>query len=373
MKKILFMLSAAVCAFVACDPVHEDISNGDHITADELKAMSTVTVDKVVKIGDAKSYNAPKDAPIVLMENVDVTDCSGVVIYFVDKIDKYWQVSFLPDGSFEQIPGGVTMYRCSFGNKELSVLNQIVLKHTENTDQNTVFVKAIYKCYGAKVAPGKEGQYGNVITCQTSAPVNAMWDIGGKEFIGNYASKKMKVNWNDNGDFVTTPYDVVLTAVCPDGTLLKVNYPVACDEISDPLIKYYIYGDPNRTDAEKAEDPQLPFKPGAWDAAAMRFSSTEGAHLPTIPDEVYDGLKTLIFDVSDVTADFDLKVMNGWWSNTYYDHVKWVDGLNELQITPTMARECAKKYANSDPAGGKDLDLMLYSGSMTLNTVYYEE
>ena len=105
----------------------------------------------------------------------------------------------------------------------------------------------------------------------------------------------------------------------------------------------------------------------------MRFSSTEGAHLPTIPDEVYDGLKTLIFDVSDVTPDFDLKVMNGWWSNTYYDHVKWVNGLNELQITATMARECAKKYVNDDPAGGKDLDLMLYSGSMTLNSVYYEE
>jgi hypothetical protein len=74
-----------------------------------------------------------------------------------------------------------------------------------------------------------------------------------------------------------------------------------------------------------------------------------------------------------VTPDFDLKVMNGWWSNTYYDHVKWVNGLNELVITPTMARECAKKYVNDDPAGGKDLDLMLYSGSMTLNAVYYEE
>ena len=130
--------------------------------------------------------------------------------------------------------------------------------------------------------------------------------------------------------------------------------------------KIYIYGDPNRTEEEKAEDPQLPFVPGAWDAAAMRFSSTEGAHLPTIPDNVYFGLKTLIFDVSDVTPDFDLKVMNGWWSNTYYDHVKWVDGLNELPITEIMANECAKG------GEGKDLDLMLYSGSMTFNAVYYE-
>ena len=243
MKKIL-LLFVAVCAFAACDSVHEDVGNGGHITADELKAKTSVTVDK---------------------------------------------------------------------------------------DQS--------------------GQNGNVVTCSTSAPVNAKWSIGGKEFIGNYAWKKMKL-----GEHV-----IVLTAICPDGTELKAEYPVTCSVITDPLQKFYIYGDP----AKAGEEP--PFKPGAWDAAAMRFSSTEGAHLPTIPDDVYFGLKTLIFDVSDVTADFDLKVMNGWWSNTYYDHVKWADGLNELQITETMANECAKG------GEGRDLDLMLYSGTMTLKSVYYEE
>ena len=243
MKKIL-LLFVAVCAFAACDSVHEDVGNGGHITADELKAKTSVTVDK---------------------------------------------------------------------------------------DQS--------------------GQNGNVVTCSTSAPVNAKWSIGGKEFIGNYAWKKMKL-----GEHV-----VVLTAICPDGTELKAEYPVTCSVITDPLQKFYIYGDP----AKAGEEP--PFQPGAWDAAAMRFSSTEGAHLPTISDDIYFGLKTLIFDVSDVTPDFDLKVMNGWWSNTYYDHVKWKDGLNELPITDTMAKECAKG------GEGRDLDLMLYNGSMTLKTVYYEE
>ena len=242
MKKI-FLLFAAVCVFAACDPTQEDISNGGHITLDELKAKTTVTVDKAAS-----------------------------------------------------------------------------------------------------------GQNGNVITCQTSAPVNAKWDFAGKELIGNYAWKKMKL-----GDHVVT-----LTALCPDGTLLTAEYPVSCQEITDPLVKYFIYGGP-----DKPED--VPFQPGAWDAAAMRFSSTEGAHLPTIPDDVYFGLKTLIFDVSDVSADFDLKVMNGWWSATYYDHVKWQSGLNELQITQDMADQCAKG------GEGRDLDLMLYSGSMTLNAVYYEE
>ena len=243
MKKI-FLIFAAVCALFACDPTHEDISNGGHISVDELKAKSTVTVDKAAS-----------------------------------------------------------------------------------------------------------GLNGNVVTCSTSAAVNAKWSIGGKEFIGNYAWKKMKL-----GDFT-----VVLTALCADGTELTAEFPVSCQEITDPLQKFYIYGD-------VASFPdQTPFQPGAWDAAAMRFSSTEGAHLPTIPDDVYFGLKSLIFDVSDVSADFDLKVMNGWWSNTYYDHVKWTSGLNELQITETMAKECAKG------GEGRDLDLMLYSGSMTLNAVYYEE
>lgn len=233
----------AICAFASCDPIHEKIGNAGHISLEELKAKTTVTVDKAAS-----------------------------------------------------------------------------------------------------------GLNGNVITCSTSAPVNAKWAMGGKEFYSNYAWKKMKL-----GEHVVT-----LTALCPDGTVLTAEFPVTCQEITDPLVKYYIYGGP-----DKPED--VPFQPGAWDAAAMRFSSTEGAHLPTIPDDVYFGLKTLIFDVSDVTEDFDLKVMNGWWSNTYYDHVKWTNGLNELPITETLANECAKG------GEGRDLDLMLYSGSMTLNSVYYEE
>ena len=240
MKKI-FLLFVAVCAFFACDPTHEKISNDGHITLDELMAKSTVTVDKA--------------------------------------------------------PSGLN---------------------------------------------------GNVIMCSTSAPVNAKWTIGGKDYVSNAAKKKMKLG----------THEVILTALCADGTMLKGSYQVECQEITDPLQKFYIYG------ADPTVEP--PFTPGAWDAAAMRFSSTEGAHLPTIPDDVYFGLKTLIFDISDA-AGVDLKVMNGWWSNTYYDHVVWNDGLNELQITETMANECAKG------GEGRDLDLMLYGGTMTLHSVYYEE
>lgn len=243
MKKI-FLLFAAVCAFVACDPTHEDISNGGHITDAELLAMSTVTVDKAAS-----------------------------------------------------------------------------------------------------------GKNGNVITCFTTAPVNAKWDIGGKEFISNFAKKKMKLG----------NYTVNLIAICADGTEVKAQFPVSCEEITDPLQKFYIYG----------EDPttQPPFNPGAWNAAAMRFSDSEGQHFPYLSDDVYWGFKTLIMDVSNATSDCTMMVHNGWWSATYYDNVPVVNGPNEIQLTEAIAKDCAKGNGGS----GKDLQFLIKSGDCTVNSVYYEE
>lgn len=244
MKKI-FLYFAAACAFIACDPVSEDISNAGHITLDELKAKSTVTVDKAAS-----------------------------------------------------------------------------------------------------------GQNGNVISCETLAPVVAKWNIGGKEFIANAAKKKMKLG----------EYTVILTALCADGTELVAEFPgIKCAEITDPLQKIYIYG----------EDPasQPPFKPGAWNAAAMRFSDTEGQHFPYLSDEVYWGFKTLIMDVSDATADCTMMVHNGWWSNTYYDNVPVVNGPNEIQLNEDIAKDCAKGNGGE----GKDLQFLIKSGDCTVNSVYYEE
>ena len=254
MKKIILLFVAAF-AIIACDPTHEDISNGGHITVDELRAMSSVTVDK-----------------------------------------------------------------------------------------------------------SASGQNGNVVTCTTSAPVNAKWTLGGKDLLGNYAWKKMKLG----------EHTVTLTALCADGTVLTTDYSVNCQEITDPLQKYFIYG----------EDPtaQPPFKPGAWDAAAMRFSDNEGkftdihgneGFLPYLSDEVYWGFKTLIFDISDATPDCAGRIMNGWWSARYDDNkdVQFTNGLWELQLTEAIAKDCAR----GNGGDGKDLDLMITSGSCQINAIYYEE
>ena len=44
MKKI-FLMFVAICAFAACEPTHEKINNGGHITVDELVAKTVVTTD----------------------------------------------------------------------------------------------------------------------------------------------------------------------------------------------------------------------------------------------------------------------------------------------------------------------------------------
>lgn len=231
----------------------------------------------------------------------------------------------------------------------------------------------------------KDGQNGNVITCQTLAQVNARWDIGyvsptntGKEFHGAYAQQKMLLG----------KHNVLLTAVCADGTVLTDTFHVSCDVLTNPLSKVYIYG-------EKPEE-QPAFTPGAWDAAAMRFSDNEGrcqygtaveeddatgkyvaaplyTNLPYLSDNVYWGCKTLIFELSDVSDNCDMKVMNGWWSATYYDHVpvksQMKGNLWELPLTAAIAADCAQ----GNGGGGKDLDLMLYNGTMTVHAIYYEE
>ena len=265
MKKI-FLLFATVCAFAACDPVHEDISNGGHITVDELRAMTTVTLSKYTN-----------------------------------------------------------------------------------------------------------GNNGNLVTCSTSAPVNATWSIGGKDFIGNYALKKLKLDRNAKGDFVETNHDIVLKALCADGTLLIDTFKVTCQEVTDTLNKFYIYGDPDKV----AETGEVPFElVGNGDAAPGRFSDNEGKHFPYLSDAIYFGKKTLVFEITDAKEGkfiwgdgngLTMRIMTGWWDPVFADDVVPTVGLWELPITDDIAKACAKGGDN------RDLNLLMTRGSITIKSVFYEE
>ena len=255
MKKVI-LLFAAVTMLFACDPVHEDFSNGGNITVDELKAMSTVTVDQ---------------------------------------------------------------------------------------DDN--------------------GRNGNIITCSTSAPVNAKWTIDGKDMLGNYAKKKMRVG----------EYTVTLTGLCADGTELKIDYPINCEVETDPIRKKWFYG----------EDPVA--QPEFWlesgDAGAGRFSNNEGKYFPYLDGQTYFGHKTLIFEVTeaeegpfiwgDGVGDVGLtvRIMNGWWNPTFEDDVVPNVGYWEVPITEEMAKSCASQ---DDGGDGKDLDLLMTRGKIKIRACYYE-
>lgn len=207
-----------------------------------------------------------------------------------------------------------------------------------------------------------DGKNGNVITCNTTAPVSAKWTIDGRDYAYKNVSVKKKVG----------EYTVHLSALCPDGTKLESDFVVTCDEITDDLEKAYIYGE----DPEK--EPAFAVT-ATGSSADLRFSDNEGKHWPYISDEVYFGHKTLIFDIVDckpgdagiwgeTAGPAMFRVMNGWWSAVYADDVEITEpGLWELPMTEEMAQDCARG------AGGRDLNLLLKRGSVTFGAVYYLE
>ena len=205
-----------------------------------------------------------------------------------------------------------------------------------------------------------DGRNGNILTCETSAPVNATWTIAGKNVAGNYAKKKMRVG----------PTTVTLTGLCADGTELKSDFPINIDVETDPIKKFWIYGE------DPAKQPEFWLESG--DAAGGRFSDNEGTHFPYLNGETYFGLKTLVFEVTEAEEgkfiwgdDFGLtmRVMNGWWSSTYADNVVPTVGYWELDITEQMAKECAK---TDDGGEGRDLDLLMTRGKIKIKACYYE-
>ena len=189
-----------------------------------------------------------------------------------------------------------------------------------------------------------------------------------------YDATDKNVEWSSSNKSVATispegltdRLEAVVNAVSAGTTTITVSTPDGSVSASCILTveeeltyqKIWVYGEDPTTEA--------PFQPAAWNSAAMRFSNTEGEHFRTLTDDEYFDHRTLIFDVSDVSDDINVKVMNGWWSATYFDNIILENGLNKITITEQMAQECAKG------GDGKDLVLMLLNGRCTINAVYYE-
>ena len=89
-------------------------------------------------------------------------------------------------------------------------------------------------------------------------------------------------------------------------------------------------------------------------------------------------LETLVFDIIDVQEGENpnwgmpwgpaiMRVMTGWWSPQFMDDFEPKVGLWELPITDAIANDCAQG------GSGKDLDILMTRGSITVKSVYYEE
>lgn len=108
---------------------------------------------------------------------------------------------------------------------------------------------------------------------------------------------------------------------------------------------------------------------GPWDAAALRFSEYEGKYFPFITDEQYMELidNNLHVFVKEAEPGTTMRVMNAWWSAVYYDNMSVSTGDDwQFAVTEQMARDCKRS------GGGKDLNLLVLTGSVTISKVYYE-
>lgn len=238
--------------------------------------------------------------------------------------------------------------------------------HEDIKMQGSITPEQLLNMVNVRMDKAASGKNGNVVlcTCDTKAGVTVGWLIDDKNFAGYDVSRKVKL-----GD-----HQVTLTALCGDGTKIQRTFNLTAEEITDPLEKHYIYGDP--------KDNVAPLIMSQGDAGAGRFSDNEGKGLPYLSDDVYWGCKTLIFDLEAEGANEGIwgepagpamvRIMNGWWDPVYADEVEIPNGsqLWELQLTKDIAADCASKNSGGQ---GKDLDILVRRGTVTVKSVYYEE
>ena len=88
-----------------------------------------------------------------------------------------------------------------------------------------------------------------------------------------------------------------------------------------------------------------------------------------VDDQQYEELvdNELHFSIKDAADGTTIRVMNGWWAATYYDHLPVATGDDfHFTVTRQMADDCSRF------GGGKDLDLLVTQGQVTISKVYYE-
>ncbi len=102
----------------------------------------------------------------------------------------------------------------------------------------------------------------------------------------------------------------------------------------------------------------------AWESEKFRFSDYEG-YLPSISDEVYDALvgKTMHLVIKSVEGESSpFRVMNGWWSNVYYELEVHSGETLDFLFTQEMCDECKEK----------DLCFLSMESEITISKLYFD-
>ena len=108
------------------------------------------------------------------------------------------------------------------------------------------------------------------------------------------------------------------------------------------------------------------FTAESWDSAPLCFSNTLGKYFPTLPNEVFSGLKTLVVDVKYASEGCTGRVMNSWWTTIFEDNIPLTSGMKwEIKITSQMVQD------STEYNGVKVLNLLLTNGTATFTSVYY--
>lgn len=180
----------------------------------------------------------------------------------------------------------------------------------------------------------------------------------------------LTVTWN-NGRRET----ISINSVSARNIYLNQDWPDRGDRSFDPIdsdlgmddeLRNFINNYLQSPQSQKVVIWEGEFTAESWDSAPLCFSTTLGKYFPTLPNEVFSGLKTLVVDVKYASDGCTARVMNNWWTTIYEDNIPLTSGMKwEIKITSQMAQELI------EDRDGRVLNLLLTNGTATFTSVYY--
>ena len=179
----------------------------------------------------------------------------------------------------------------------------------------------------------------------------------------------MTMNWNNGRretiDIRSVSDDHITFHEWPDRGDCLFD-PIDSDRGMDDELRNFINNYLQSPQSQKVVIWEGEFTAEPWDSAPLCFSNTLGKYFPTLPNEVFSGLKTLVVEVKYASEGCTGRVMNNWWTTIFEDNIPLTSGMKwEIKITSQMVQDLTENN------GVKVLNLLLTNGTATFTSVYY--